>query len=285
MSTVKEIYLEAKKQLLKAGIDDPGLNAAAIIKKHFGIQCHEIALCGDKPAKTGIDDFWADIERRKKREPLQYIIGIWPFYGLDFYVGEGVLIPRPDTEILAETAVNFLKGRKNPKLLELCAGSGCVSTVAAKNVENCSLCCVEISDKALFYLKKNLEFHGLSEKSEVLKADVLSSDTPKLLKGEFDAIVCNPPYIKSGDIASLEPEVKTFEPPLALDGGGDGLLFYRAAKNYASLLKPGGMAAFEVGAGQADDVAALLESFGLCGIFIKKDFGGIDRVVGGFNKN
>lgn len=282
MKTIKEVYLESKGQLKTAGIEDPAANAALLLKKHFGIEHHQIAIVGDRPVNGDLKEFWADVERRKNREPLQYIIGIWPFFGLDFYVGEGVLIPRPDTEILCETAIEFLKGRKNPKILELCAGSGCVSTAIGKNVENCGLCCVELSDAALFYLKKNLEFHGLSEKAEVIKADVLLDGTAEKLPKNFDTIVCNPPYIKSGDIASLEPEVASFEPRLALDGGEDGLVFYRKAKKYIPLLRHGGMIAFEVGIGQSDDVAALLECFGLNNVFVKKDFGGVERVVGGY---
>jgi release factor glutamine methyltransferase len=282
MKTVKEIYSDAKKRLCDAGIENPAFDAACILEKHTGLDRNQLRLSGDTAASCDMAGLWADIERRVRREPLQYILGVWGFYGLDFFVGEGVLIPRPDTEILCETAVNFLKGRNNSKLIELCAGSGCLSTAVAKNVENCSLFCVEISNDAIFYLEKNLKHHGLFENTEIIKADMLAEETARLLPFGVDAIVCNPPYIKSGDIAALQPEVAQFEPRLALDGGGDGLIFYRAAKNYLPLLSPGGMAAFEVGAGQADEVAALLKSFGLGGVFVKKDYGGINRVAGGF---
>lgn len=284
MKTIKEIYLEAKKRLNSAGIEDSAFNAACILKKHTGIERHEIALIGDREIQCDLTGFWADIKRREGREPLQYIIGMWPFYGLDFYVGDGVLIPRPDTEILCDAAIRFLKGKKNPKVLELCAGSGCVSTAIAKNVENCTLCCLELSDNALFYLNKNLIFHGLSESAKVIKANVLLGKTAKSLPDDFDVLVCNPPYIKSGDIKGLEPEVSSFEPRLALDGGEDGLEFYRAAKNYIPLLKTGGMAAFEVGIGQSSEVSALLDDFGLGNIFVNKDFANINRVVGGYKK-
>lgn len=282
METIKEIYLKAKNLLTAAGIADAAISAAQILKKHSGLERHEITLHGNDAAQFDTTAFFADVKRRVKREPLQYIIGMWPFYDLDFYVGDGVLIPRPDTEILCETAIDFLKTRKNPALIELCAGSGCVSTVAAKNVENLKLCCVELSDAALFYLNKNLAYHGLTESAEVVKADVLKKETVKRLPQKVDAIICNPPYIKSDDIKALEPEVAEFEPKMALDGGYDGLIFYRTAENYLSLLSDGGMAAFEVGIGESRDVADLLRSFGLRDIFIKKDFGGIERVVGGY---
>ncbi len=282
MEAIKELYLEAKKQLEKAGIPDPAFDAACIFEKHTGKKRHEIVLYASMPVSFDTKPFWDDIKRRILHEPLQYIIGMWQFYGLEFYVGKGVLIPRPDTEILCEIAIEFLKKQKSAKLLELCAGSGCLSTAIAKNVENCEPCCVELSNDAIFYLKKNLKFHELSQKAEVIKADVLLKDTVSLLPEGFDAIVCNPPYIKSGDIKGLEPEVADFEPHLALDGGEDGLKFYRVAKNYLPLLKPGGMMAFEIGFDEAPDVAELFSDFGICGIFVKKDFGGNDRVVGGY---
>lgn len=282
METIKELYLETKNRLEKAGISDPAFDAACIIQKHTGMARHEIVLYGSRPVRCDINSFWEDVDRRSRREPLQYIIGTWSFYGLDFYVGQGVLIPRPDTEILCQTAVEFLKNREKPKLLELCAGSACLSTAVVKNVENCGLCCVELSDDALFYLKKNLKLHGLLESTEVLKADVLLKDTVNILPTGFDALVCNPPYIRSRDIKALEPEVTDFEPHLALDGGEDGLEFYRAAEIYLPLIKSGGLMAFEIGFDQATDVAELFLGFGLREVFIKKDFGGNNRVVGGY---
>lgn len=280
MVRLRELYIEAQGRLRAAGIDDPAFDAACIIEKHTGVRRHEIVLCDSCPS-LNLSEFWADIERRVRREPLQYIVGRWPFYDLDFFVGPGVLIPRPDTEILADTAIRFLQTKKQPKFLELCAGSGCVSTAILKNVENSTAICVELSDKAAFYLRKNLDDHGVSDRAQVIMADMLSHEAVASLPGGFDAIVCNPPYIKSEEIGGLQPEVAEYEPHLALDGGTDGLLFYRAIKNYIPLLQKGGMAALEVGIGQSQDVAALLKSDGLCDIFIQKDFAGIERVVGG----
>lgn len=282
METLKQIYIEAQKRLRKAGVDNPAFDAACIIEKHTGVHQYEIVLQGDCLPRCNLEAFWADISRRERREPLQYIAGMWSFYGLDFFVGEGVLIPRQDTEILAQTAIDFLKGKFSPRILDLCAGSGCISTAVLKSVENCTAVCVELSDDASFYLKKNLEFHGLSLQAQIVNADVLSVTTPCVLSGSFDAIVCNPPYIKSGDISGLEPEVAKFEPRLALDGGDDGLMFYRATQPYLPLLKSGGLAAFEVGMAQSDDVAAILKDFGLHDVFVKKDYSGIARVVGGY---
>jgi release factor glutamine methyltransferase len=283
METLKQIYIESQKRLRAAGVENPAFDAACIIEKHTGVKRHEIVLYGGCPSFNPTD-FWADIERRERREPLQYIVGMWHFYGLDFFVGRGVLIPRQDTEVLADTAINFLKSKESPSVLDLCAGSGCVSTVILKNVENSSAVCVELSNDAAFYLEKNLEYNGIKGRARIVKADMLSSSSAAELDGRFDAIVCNPPYIKSSDIEGLQPEVAQFEPHLALDGGTDGLVFYRAVQNYLMLLKAGGMAVFEVGIGQSNDVAAILENYGLSDIFIKRDFSGIERVVGGYYK-
>ena len=282
MGNLKKIYVEAQRRLKEAGVDNSGFDAGCIIEKHTGIKRHEIVLRDESLSERCLEAFWADIARRERREPLQYIVGTWPFYGLDFFVGDGVLIPRPDTGILVEEAIDFLKRHQSPRILDLCAGSGCISTAVLKNVENSSAVCLELSNNAAFYLKKNLDFHGLSHCAQIVNADMLSQTTAATLSGEFDALLSNPPYIKSCDIASLEPEVAEYEPRLALDGGADGLTFYRAAGLYLPLLKDGGMAAFEVGIGEAFDVAAILEGFGLHGVFVKKDYGGIERVVGGF---
>lgn len=282
MDTLQEAFSKARKRLSEAGIRDAAFDAAKIIEKHTGYKRHEIVLYGEKPFSGISSDFWADIERRTRHEPLQYICGKWTFFDLDFFVGKGVLIPRPDTEVLCETVIPFLSEKKESKLLDLCSGSGCISTAILKNVENCSAICVELSDEALLYIRKNLEYHGLSDRAKIVKGDILAEQTAAQLPFDFDAIVCNPPYIESGDIKTLEPEVAEFEPRLALDGGVDGLLFYRAAGLYLSHLKPGGIAAFEVGAGQAGDVSNILGACGFEKIFIKKDYAGIERVVGGF---
>lgn len=284
MYTIQEAFLKAKKRLAEAGIADAGFDAAKIIEKHTGYKRYEIVLYGEKPLTCTDDEFWSDVERRAKREPLQYIVGKWPFFGLDFFVGKGVLIPRPDTEVLCEAAISYLSKEPSPKILDLCAGSGCISTAILKNVENSTAVCVELSGDALYYLKKNIDFHGLTERAEIVKGDVLSNETLESLASDFDAIVCNPPYINSGDIPNLEPEVSKYEPLTALDGGEDGLLFYRSAGRFLPHLKSGGFAAFEVGAGQSQGVSRILENAGYQDIFIKKDYAGIERVVGGFAK-
>jgi release factor glutamine methyltransferase len=281
--TLNEVFFEAKRRLHAAGIDSPSFDAACIFEKHTGVKRSRLPLCGSEAAGE-LPALWQDIDRRAAGEPLQYILGEWDFLGLPFRVGPGVLIPRPETELLAQAATEFLQGRSNPRMLELCAGSGCVTIATVKMLGTISAYCLEISDDAIGYLEENIKLNQVQENVQILHGDMLDFRSNAMLPQALDLIVCNPPYIRTEEIVGLQREVKEHEPALALDGGGDGLVFYRAFAPWAKLLKPGGMAAFEVGAGQAEDVAALLQSQGLEKIFIKKDYSGIERVVGGYKK-
>lgn len=277
--TATEAYAKGWKALEAAGIENARFDAACILEKHTGIQRAGLAVQGGQ--EFAPEGFLTDIKRRISHEPLQYILGKWPFFGLDFFVGEGVLVPRQDTELLCEAALAFLDGMKEASILELCAGSGCVTAAILKNHPGAHAVCVEISEKAAGYLRKNLALHGLNERVRLVIGDMLAPGTPGLCGGNFDAVVCNPPYIRSSDIPGLQPEVAGHEPWLALDGGNDGLRFYRGAVNYFRLLKPGGLAVFEIGADQAGDVSEIVHSGGLHDILVKKDYGGNRRVVSG----
>lgn len=280
--TVREAYARIRRELAAAGVPDAAVSAAALLGRRAGLSRQELLARGGEPLRCDSAALRADVRRRAAREPLQYILGRWPFFGLDFEVGPGVLIPRPDTEVLVETALEFLRGRETPRLLDLCAGSGCVGIALAKSLPGSRLCSVELSPQALFWLRRNAALHGLSARTRILGADMLAEDTPGLfVRGAFDALLCNPPYIPSGEIAALQPEVARYEPRTALDGGADGLVFYRAAARFLPLLRAGGLAAFEVGAGQAEDAAALLRGFGLRDVFVRRDYGGVERVAGG----
>ncbi len=219
-------------------------------------------------------------ERRAKREPLQYILGFWEFYGLPFKVGEGVLIPRPDTEHLVERAIKLLPQTIKPKVLDLCAGSGCVGIAIAKN-SDCEVAFFEKSEQSIEYLKENCRLNAI--KAEIFKCDVLKLP-PESLMQSVDLIVSNPPYIATEVIKTLQREVLR-EPSMALDGGEDGLIFYRnITKNWKKALKIGGKLAFEIGYDQAEAVSSILANEGFCEIFLDKDYGGNDRVVYGTYK-
>ena len=215
------------------------------------------------------------INRRLKGEPLQYVLGKWGFYKGEFLVGEGVLIPRQDTETLVETAVEFLKGKENPRVIDLCSGSGCVAISIATDYPKAEVIACEKYEKAYSFLEKNIEFN----KTQNVKP-LLLDITKETLEGA-DLIVSNPPYITKEDMENLQSEVKR-EPETALYGGEDGLYFYRViAKTWSPLLKKGGMLALEIGIGQEESVKDLLKKAGLKNIGTKKDLCGVQRVVFG----
>lgn len=221
------------------------------------------------------------IERRINGEPLQYILGKWEFYSNSFYVGEGVLIPRPETEMLVDIALDFLKDRKNPVCMDLCSGSGCIGISVAKADKNADVILLEKSEDAFGYLKKNITLNGVSNVTAV-NGDLFSG--PEQLGGiKCDILLSNPPYIRSDVIPSLQKEVLA-EPLMALDGGHDGLEFYRAiAGKWSECIKADGMAAVEIGEDQGIAVKEIFEDYFLK-VEIHKDLFGNDRVVNARNK-
>lgn len=214
--------------------------------------------------------------QRLTGRPLQYVLGEWDFYGLRMFVGEGVLIPRPETELLAELGISFLKGKKQPILADLCAGSGCVGIAVCSHTEATGVA-VEISADALRYTQKNIEYHRLSKRIQLCHNDVTDMDFAAS-QPLFDCILANPPYIPLSDEKQLQREVR-FEPALALFGGEDGLDCYRKLiPLWGKKLKHGGMLAVEIGMGQADAVSALFQEEGFKPE-IKTDYNGIERIV------
>ena len=221
------------------------------------------------------------LARREKGEPIAYLVGEWSFCGLPFDVSPAALIPRVDTEMLAQLAVNRLEAVPgHSRVLDLCAGTGCVGLTAAAQVKTARAVLVDLSDGALDLCKRNIRRHRLTGRAVYLKGDALQPPSHAL--GQFDVLVCNPPYIATGDLDGLDASVKDFEPLMALDGGEDGLDFYRAVTTlWKPAIKPGGHLLYEVGIGQAEDVAWLLVRAGYENIRITRDTGGIDRVVEG----
>lgn len=217
------------------------------------------------------------LEKRCSGYPLQYLVGEWSFYTLDFKVGEGVLIPRQDTETLTELADEFLKKRppKKHRVLDLCSGSGCIGIALARYCA-AEVVCVEKSRSAYFYLEENIKLNGVSGHVTAVNADIFEISLNKL--GRFDAIVSNPPYLSACEMDCLQKEV-TFEPREALYGGEDGLMFYREIpKKYLGLLNDGGLLAMEIGYEQASFVGGIFKKYGLEPQF-KKDLCGINRVI------
>jgi release factor glutamine methyltransferase len=223
------------------------------------------------------------IARRIAGEPLAYILGEWEFYGLPLRINRGVLIPRTDTEILADEGVKIAaRSDKGARVMDLCAGSGCVGLAIAANAAACRVTLVESSAEALKLCKVNISKNSLTRSVVCIEADV--RNRPPVMLGKYDLIVCNPPYIPTGDIEKLDASVRLYEPHVALDGGEDGLDFFRVvADRWTPLLRDGGRLAFECGAGQSDDVKAIMENCGLTDIRAVRDTLGHERVVVGAN--
>lgn len=217
-------------------------------------------------------------KRRAKHEPLQYLLGAWEFYGLRIEVGEGVLIPRADTETLVETAVSFLRQNPAPRVIDLCTGSGCAALAVRSCIGNAEVTGIDISEAALSYARRNGA--ALFPDVQFLCADVTAPETAAQFS-EIDCILCNPPYLTAEDMANLQTEV-TYEPALALSGGKDGLDFYRSITAlWRDTLKKGGMLAYEAGISQHDAVADILRENGFADIRITPDYNGVMRVISG----
>lgn len=215
------------------------------------------------------------IKRRSLKEPVSYITGEKEFMSLKFKVEQGVLIPRPDTEILVETVIEKLKGTPDPFIIDMCTGSGAIAVSLAKYIEKSRITALDVSHIALRIAMENAVLNGVDISVE--EHDVL---TP--YNAMADAVVSNPPYIPTQVIAGLDADVSKYEPHLALDGGNDGLTFYRAIiKNIHTSLKKDGLLAFEVGYNQSEDVSELMKPY-FYGIGTAKDLAGTDRVVYGF---
>lgn len=215
------------------------------------------------------------VRRGKYREPLQYILKEWEFYGRTFKVAEGVLIPRPDTEILAEQCIILMKDFENPKILDIGTGSGAISVTLAKELPSSEVLGLDISDEALKIAVENRELNGASN-LKFLKSDVFQHVKEK----NYDLIVSNPPYIPVEEYNELMPEVKQYEPKMALTDGGDGYYFYRKiSEESMEYLKNGGYLAFEVGYNQGETVSQLMEKngFRIEGRIV--DYAGIERVI------
>lgn len=217
-------------------------------------------------------------KRRSSGEPLQYILGEWEFYGLPMKVGEGVLIPRPDTETIIEDVLSAVKkySLNAPKIADLCSGSGCIAVTLKHLIPSAEVYAVELSDKALHYLKQNAQINATD--IHIIQADVLSEKTAENLS-RLDIIVSNPPYLTAVDMAELQTEVRQ-EPKLALFGGDDGLDFYRKMTPlWRNSLKEGGLLLYEFGMGQENDVSEILKECGFDVLGFSRDGGGIIRTV------
>jgi len=221
------------------------------------------------------DGYFDYISRRAKHEPIAYIIGKKEFYGMDFYVDNNVLIPRPDTEILVESVIDLVKSKRK-KMLDIGTGSGCVSVSCLANCKHLNATGLDISNSALEIAEKNAETNNVKKRFSTIKCDILN----EVPTGKYDIIVSNPPYIEPDVIETLEPDVKEYEPYSALCGGDDGLDFYRRISEVGkNILNDKYLIAFEVGHTQSDAVMEILKKDGYDNITAVNDLSGIKRVV------
>lgn len=278
--TIKDVYRRGMKLLKDAGVSDSDFDSLYLVEHFFGTDRTALIIHGDRKADSEIcKRFFSAVEERKTGKPLQYIVGKWNFMGYDFVVGEGVLIPRDDTEIVVEVACDFLKGIQAPKIIDLCSGSGAIAVSLAKIFPNAEVTALEYSDVAFEYLNRNIKLNK-AENVTAVKGDVTVCGGD-FADESFDLVISNPPYIESDEIDTLQIELQ-FEPRMALDGGKDGLYFYRKITHmWASKVKPNGMLAYEVGEEQFEPVSKMLEQQGFSDVTYRLDLQDFKRTVSG----
>lgn len=279
--TYNDLYLEIRRQLRAADSGDPTLEARELVAFACGKTKEELLRDSRLYVTPEVEArVRALVQRHLDGEPTAYLIGEWEFYGLPLDISRDVLIPRPDTEVLAGLAIDFVKTQGACRVLDLCAGSGCVGLAVAAQCPESRVVLGELSEGALRICRQNIRRNGLSGRVVPMQMDALAPPPAQL--GEFRCLVSNPPYIPAGDIPGLDPSVRDYEPHMALDGGADGLDFYRnLAREWKNALTVGGKIFLEVGIGQADDVLRLLRAQGFGDLEITKDLNGIPRVVHG----
>lgn len=279
MKTYHEIYLASRRLLMDAGIEEAGMEARFLLSAAAGksvaafLRDFNLFPTEDFPVRAA--EF---LHRRLQGEPAAYIAGCWEFHGLELEVNPHTLIPRSDTEVVTDAAIGFLLERPRAKALDLCTGSGCIALALADAVKDCRVFAVDIDEEALNTAKRNALKTRLHQRVFCLPGDARSEPSKTL--GTFDLIVSNPPYVPAAEIETLDPSVKDYEPRLALDGGDDGLDFYRSIFQYwVKLLNPGGCLALECGEGQAGALKKFGAAVGLTKTAVFRDTGNTERAV------
>lgn len=280
--TYNTVYMDLRHALRRSGVEEAQLEARELI-------CHVTGKSREEFYRSMqlyvVSDTEAQIDalsrRRLAGEPLAYILGKWDFYGMELMVNRNVLIPRPDSEIIAQRAIEIARGSgEHGRVLDLCCGSGALGLAVAKHAPNCRVVLADVSEEALAVARRNVSNNQLNRQITTFKADALR-EPPEMI-WDFNLIVCNPPYVRTEDMAMLDPSVRDYEPALALDGGADGLEFYRKiAANWRGAMRSTCILLFEVGDDQADDVEAILSRNGYRSIRRHKDAFGHWRGVEG----
>ncbi len=278
---VQELLTKGYGELKSNNIDSYMLDCQLILGKVLNLDRMSIITNRDMEVdENACNEYYKLIGKRKNKMPIKYITESCEFMGLNFFVKDGVLIPRPDTEILVEEAIKEIKQKKSVRICDLCCGSGAIGISIAKNIDFVYVDCCDISDVSEEVAKKNIQTFGLEERVAFVKSDLLKYALEEGL--QFDVVVSNPPYIRTEVIPTLMEDVKDYEPYIALWGGEDGLDFYRKITEQSrSTLKIGGILAYEIGYDQAKEVSDILVNSGYINVKVIKDLAGNDRVVTG----
>lgn len=279
--TIRDVLVLGKKHLKKTGIQNPNLDAEILLSHVLGIDRSKLfVLIDEELTKESRKDYERLINLRCDFIPVSYIIGSKEFYGLDFFIEPGALIPRPETEFVVDKSLKFIKNIDSPKIADICCGSGAISVAIAVNNRHSKIFASDISDRAEKLTNKNSQYHKVKDRIEFLKGNLFYPFKKHNIKN-LDVIVSNPPYIPTKKLINLPEDVKS-EPKIALDGGCDGLNFYRKIINNAPVfLKSYGGIILEIGWNQAIYVKSMLEIAGFSNIEIIKDYAGFDRVISG----
>ena len=284
--TINDLYLSTRRALRGAGVEGAELEAKLLLCHALSCTKEELLarmqMYAGESAQAALS---AMTERRLQGEPVAYITGMWEFCGLPMEVSPAVLIPRSDTEVLVEEALRLLHAehKADARILDLGCGSGCIGIALGHFLPGSRLTAVDVSPEAVEITKRNIRRNGLVRRSAVLEGNIL--EPPPMRMGEYDLLVSNPPYIRSDEIETLDVSVKDYEPRLALDGGEDGLKFYRSIlSRWLSVLSDSGSVIMEIGEGQSEDVQELMRSAGLHEVRSAPDNYGTERIVIGSKK-
>jgi len=274
-ATRGDVLRRAVSMMGHAGIDDARLDAELMLAAACGVSRAALLTGVVEPDTAAIERFEAMLLRRVVREPLAYIIGRREFYSMEFAVTPEVLIPRPETELLVDQALEFIARKPEGCVLDIGTGSGAIAIAIAANAPGARIVATDVSENSLAIARANAMTHRCADRIEFVRTDLFPPRTDA-----FDVILSNPPYVPSRDIDSLAPEVRLYEPRHALDGGEDGLDFYRKIiPDCRRYLAPDGVVAFEVGMDQADGVAAMFTHAGFRNVTAFNDLSAIPRVV------
>ena len=285
MQTFHELLTQGTQLLMNAGIEEARLDAWLLLEYTADISrawyyAHPEAEVNEEI----VSEYLSLCQKRAEHIPLQHLTHQACFMGYDFYVDERVLVPRQDTEVLAEEALHQLRNMRNPRILDMCTGSGCLLLSLLMELPDATGTGVDISAAALAVAERNRKNLELEKRAVLVQSDTFSGDYFQKNSGnislEYDMLISNPPYIPTEDIGKLMEEVRFHDPVLALDGREDGLYFYRRITEQAGkYLKPGGWLMYEIGCEQGADVSAIMQGEGFTEVAVKKDLAGLDRVV------